>query len=216
MRPVVHTSLAAETIEAVDAGAALLMHTPFRDELSDEQAAHIAKAGVPFVTTVRIFGARIAASKGETRKFDAEMVDLAVLTAFKERPADYDDGVFADMRKNFTNYDKFARANFKKLLAAGATFFVGTDSGTAGSFPGAALHGELEVLAELGAPPLRILAAATSVPATWLEPAGGFGRVAAGKRADLILVRGDPSADITSLDALEEVFLEGDRLIRKR
>ncbi len=64
-------------------------------------------------------------------------------------------------------------------------------------------------------PPLQALRAATSAPAAFLDPSGSFGRIAAGQRADLVLVRGDPTRNIEDLSEIEEVFVGGVRLERQ-
>ena len=91
---------------------------------------------------------------------------------------------------------------------------VGTDSGVHGVFPGASLHSELRTLVRLGMEPLAALRAATSRPADFLDPAATFGRIAPGQRADLLLVRGDPSIRMEALSEIEEVLLAGRRLLR--
>jgi imidazolonepropionase-like amidohydrolase len=57
-------------------------------------------------------------------------------------------------------------------------------------------------------PPAQVLASATGIAAA----AAGLkdrGRVRSGRRADLLLVRGDPSQDAESLDDIEAVILGG-------
>jgi imidazolonepropionase-like amidohydrolase len=83
------------------------------------------------------------------------------------------------------------------LRRAGVRILAGTDAPAPGLTHGLSLHRELELLVRSGLTPLEALAAATSEPAR----AFGFrdrGRVAAGLRADVVLVDGDPSADITA------------------
>ena len=83
-----------------------------------------------------------------------------------------------------------------------------------GVFPGASLHYELRLLVELGMPTAEALKAATSAPAAFLDPAAAFGRIAPGQRADLLMVRGNLVDDIEALMAIEEVFVNGIRLLR--
>jgi imidazolonepropionase-like amidohydrolase len=73
---------------------------------------------------------------------------------------------------------------------------------------------EIEALVGLGIPAEEVLAAATSRATAFLDPSGCFGRVAPGQRADLLLVRGDPTTDITALGDIEAVWLEGVRIAR--
>jgi imidazolonepropionase-like amidohydrolase len=73
---------------------------------------------------------------------------------------------------------------------------------------GASLHRELELLVRCGISPARALAAATAEPARVFGLADR-GRVAAGQRADLVLVSGDPLTDITATRAIERIWRGG-------
>jgi len=99
------------------------------------------------------------------------------------------------------------------LHAAGVPILAGTDAPAPGSWNGASLHGELELLVRAGLAPAEALAAATSVPARifHLEDRG---RVAAGYRADLVLVRGDPTLDVTATRDIVAVWKAGVALRR--
>ena len=80
---------------------------------------------------------------------------------------------------------------------------------------GIALHHELELLVRAGLSPGRgALAAATSVPAQAFGLADR-GRVAPGLRADLLLVDGDPCADITATRNIAAIWRNGARLHRQ-
>jgi len=73
---------------------------------------------------------------------------------------------------------------------------------------GASLHRELELLVRCGISPAQALAAATAEPARVFGLADR-GRVAAGQRADLVLVSGDPLTDITATRAIERIWRGG-------
>jgi hypothetical protein len=75
------------------------------------------------------------------------------------------------------------------------------------------LHRELELLAEAGLAPLNALAAATSVPARVFS-LGDRGRIAPGLRADLLLVEGDPTTDITATRSIVAIWKGGRRVER--
>ena len=80
-----------------------------------------------------------------------------------------------------------------------------------GVFPGPGLHRELRHLVRAGLTPSEAIRAATLDAARFLadgaEP--DFGAVAVGLRADLVLVEGDPSADIAALERIRQVFVGG-------
>jgi imidazolonepropionase-like amidohydrolase len=75
---------------------------------------------------------------------------------------------------------------------------------------GAGLHRELELLVRAGLGNEETLAAATSVPARHFGLTDR-GRIAPGLRADLLLVAGDPTADIRATTAIVEVWRRGVR-----
>jgi len=68
-----------------------------------------------------------------------------------------------------------------------------------------------------GLSPVEVIRAATLLPARFLSRSEDpdFGRVATGKRADLLLVDGDPTADISALADIREVIAGGVRLERE-
>jgi imidazolonepropionase-like amidohydrolase len=100
--------------------------------------------------------------------------------------------------------------NALRLHRAGVTILAGSDC-QSGVFAGAGLHRELAQMVGAGFTPMDAIRAATVDPAIFLsngeEPE--FGIVAVGKRADLLLVEGDPSRDIEALGRIRQVFLEG-------
>jgi imidazolonepropionase-like amidohydrolase len=79
---------------------------------------------------------------------------------------------------------------------------------------GIALHHELELLVRAGLSPTATLAAATSAPAQAFGLADR-GRIARGLRADLLLVDGDPCADITATRNIAAIWRNGARLHRQ-
>jgi imidazolonepropionase-like amidohydrolase len=81
--------------------------------------------------------------------------------------------------------------------------------------PGASLHRELQLLTESGLSPYEAIRAATVNPAVFLRKEQEFGTVAEGKRADLLLVTGDPLQDLTRLKEPAGVMVRGRWLARE-
>jgi hypothetical protein len=96
----------------------------------------------------------------------------------------------------------------RQLRDAHVDVLTGTDAPNPGTTHGASLHRELELLVKAGLTPTEALAAATSVPAKrfGLEDRGS---IAVGKRADLVLVDGDPTKDITATRKIVGVWKTG-------
>jgi len=101
------------------------------------------------------------------------------------------------------------RALVRALYDAGAPLLAGTDAGIGIVRPGTALAGELEELVAAGLPPIAALRAATVSPARLLGVGAELGTIEVGKRADLVLLNGNPLADITRLRAPLGVVLRG-------
>jgi imidazolonepropionase-like amidohydrolase len=103
-----------------------------------------------------------------------------------------------------------ARQTLVQLRDAGATILAGTDAPNPGTAHGVSLHDELALLVEAGLAPAAALAAATSAPARAFR-LDDRGRIATGLRADLLLVEGDPTADIRATRRIAGVWHGGVR-----
>jgi imidazolonepropionase-like amidohydrolase len=99
------------------------------------------------------------------------------------------------------------RRGVRDFVEAGGRVLYGTDLGNQGPPPAADVV-ELRLLAEAGLGAGRALAAATSLTAAHLGVAGA-GRVAGGARADLLVVEGDPVADLRALGRVRLVCRDG-------
>lgn len=106
-----------------------------------------------------------------------------------------------------------ALASVRRLHEHGVPLLAGTDTPNPGAAPGAGLHRELELLVAAGLTPAQALTAATHRPAEVFRLAGR-GRVIAGHQADLLLVDGDPTTDITATRSIVAVWRKGVRFDR--
>jgi cytosine/adenosine deaminase-related metal-dependent hydrolase len=96
------------------------------------------------------------------------------------------------------------------FAAAGGLLIAGPDPvGIAGMVPGFSDHREIELLVEAGFTPLEAIKIATLNGATYLGRADRIGSIAVGKNADLVVIKGDPSARIADIENVEIVFKDG-------
>jgi imidazolonepropionase-like amidohydrolase len=108
-------------------------------------------------------------------------------------------------RKDF----QIAQKNLKKLFDGGVHIGFGTDSGALpGRIPGFAEHHELELMVQAGLKPLQAISAATGENAKLLH-LSDRGTIAVGKRADLVVLDGDPLADIRNTQKIFAVYHDG-------
>jgi imidazolonepropionase-like amidohydrolase len=92
---------------------------------------------------------------------------------------------------------------------AGAKIVVGSHSDVPHAKRGWAYQRELELLVESGLTPMEALVAGTMENARYFHIADRLGSVEAGKLADLVLVEGDPSKDISNMRRIKRVMLNG-------
>lgn len=96
----------------------------------------------------------------------------------------------------------------RQLKAAKVPILAGSDAPNPGTLHGATIHHEMELLVRAGMTPLEALAAATSVPAARFK-LSDRGSIAEGKRADLLLVNGDPTTDIRATRRIARIWKQG-------
>jgi imidazolonepropionase-like amidohydrolase len=113
-----------------------------------------------------------------------------------------------DVESSATGFDEMKR-NVKKLHDAGVLLAAGTDAPYPGVFQGEGIHHELELLVESGMTPLEAIRTATYNAALMMKAENDWGSLQAGRRANVIIVRGNPAQRISDTRNLETVVLNG-------
>jgi len=149
--------------------------------------------------------------EAEKKQRDADEKTRRPRTTFEDRQRANELGLGLEVR----------RSNAQKLIKAGALVTVGTDSywAAAGELsrtpkPRNQDHGmgtimAIEGLVELGMTPSQALGAGTRNGAIAARGLAEFGTVEAGKRADIVLLREDPLADIHNIRKVASVIKDG-------
>jgi hypothetical protein len=115
-----------------------------------------------------------------------------------------------------SDFSPFAAA-FKKemefehaFVQAGGLLLAGLDpTGMGGVIAGFGDQREVELLVEAGFTPLEAIHIATANGAQFLGELDRIGTIAAGKQADLVVIKGDPSKKIEDIENVETVFKDG-------
>ncbi len=98
----------------------------------------------------------------------------------------------------------------RAFVKAGGLLLAGPDpTGYGGVVAGFGDQRELELLVEAGFTPVEAIGIATHNGALYLGELDRIGTLAAGKRADMVLIKGNPAADIADIRAVETVFKDG-------
>lgn len=190
---VAHVVSARTLCTAVAAGVDVVTHTTLTGQLGDACEQLLADRPVTIIPTLTMMRG-VEQSIG--RKLPIRVLSLFV-------PA---------VRMRY----RYAEATVAAFRRAHRTVLAGTDANDNPHSPfnvahGRALHEELERLVGAGLTPIEALRGATSAAAeTFRLP--GRGTIAAGQRADLVLVGGDPSRDITSSRNIRGVWIAGSRV----
>lgn len=200
-----HATNVRDQKDALKAGVDLLVHTVQNAPLDDELVSEI-KEKRPYYTTV--FGLGDRSEVCDQNSFTMQVLSASIIA----------DILATDCKApspNAAKRDEQLKQNFAKMIASGARLVLGTDAGVWPRYSfGSADHHELQRYVEFGVPPAQAIVAATSRPA---EAIGltDVGVLAAGKRADFLVLDANPLDDIRNTRRISSVYLGGARLNRE-
>lgn len=108
--------------------------------------------------------------------------------------------------------DLFAKARKMEVqfVRAGGLLLAGTDpTGAGGVIPGYSDQRQVELLVGSGFTPLEAIRICTLNGATYLGKTRDIGSIAVGKQADLVVIDGNPAANISDIRKVATVFKQG-------
>ncbi|MBZ5557577.1 MAG: amidohydrolase family protein [Acidobacteriia bacterium] len=201
-----HAIQMADQKAVVRAGADVLVHTVQNEQLDDELLA-LLREKKPYWITVIGLGDRSEVCDNDPfvdRTYPAKtLAEIRASTAC------------GPVAPNAANREAILAANLPQYVAAGARLVLGTDAGiTARHAFGWADHHEMSRWVKSGIPPAQAIVAATSRPAELLG-LKDMGTLAAGKRADFIVLNANPLENIRNTREISAVYLDGARLDRE-
>jgi len=100
------------------------------------------------------------------------------------------------------------------IFAAYPHYLAASGAPAMGAMPGISMHTELEMMVRLGLSPREALAAATNnyaIQFGWTE----LGQISPGRRADILVVDGDPTKSILNTRRISGIFLDGNLVDRE-
>lgn len=103
--------------------------------------------------------------------------------------------------------------SLRKLHEAGAIIIAGSDSNMTNKMNnvhhGTSFLTELELMVQAGMTPVEVLQSMGQTPAKYFPFISDRGSIEVGKRADLVLVDGDPTKDISVCRNIKQVWVKG-------
>ncbi len=198
--------------DALTAGVDVLQHvgsarTP---RYPDDLLATIAHKRIPIVQTA---SHRIWVYPA-TRAFPERLSDPRLQ---RDMPAD----VYAELQRSFTDIHRLsyfanigdetrnAERSGSQFIEVGAYMGVGTDAASPLNFHMEAMWREMAALVDLGMTPIQVISAATKVGAEIIDRDSELGTLEPGKLADLIVVDGNPLADINAMKTVVLTMVDG-------
>lgn len=178
---------------ALDAGVDVVTHTTLSSELDHETRELIARNGTVIIPTLGMMDGIVGKVGGSLRmRIIGALVPAARLKY------------------------RFAEATMRAFRDAGSVVLVGTDANDYPDVPhqppfGESLHDELARLVAAGLPPLEALKGATSNAAN-VFGMNDRGRILAGFRADVALIDGDPTSEISVSRRIRGAWIGGRRV----
>ncbi|MGH7649382.1 MAG: amidohydrolase family protein [Gemmatimonadaceae bacterium] len=171
---------------------------PVRELIADLVQHHVA-----ITSTLTVFETFVP---GRPMPPGLDVLDPILREQFEQRYA----AVQHDTSGRFVRIFSHARALEVAFMRAGGLLISGTDpTGGGGVIPGYSNQRELELLVESGLTPLEAIKVGTLNGATFLGRAKDVGSIASGKQADLVVINGDPSVNITDITHVDLVFRQG-------
>ncbi len=198
---VFHISTAKDAGEVIASGADGLVHMYFEGTGGPEFVEAAREAGIFLVPTLAVL--ETIAGTGGGLELAADPLIAPFLTPEQRGGLGQDFG---------RNPDPELMANILagvgELHAAGVPILAGSDAPNPGTTHGASIHRELELLVRAGLTPVEALRAATAAAADAFD-LGDRGRIAAGLKADLVLVQGDATADVRATRNIVTIWKDG-------
>jgi imidazolonepropionase-like amidohydrolase/ABC-type multidrug transport system permease subunit len=216
LRSAVHTGTPQDVEDAVAAGANAVEHGAY-SPLPDAVLSRMARAGTTYDPTLSVVEAQRDLAAGRLDLLRRALVQQAVAPKLLSATAGLIKArKFADDERaaGIDSALNGARANLVRAWKAGVPLVTGSDAGNLLVFHGPTVHRELQLWVEAGVPPTVALQAATSNAARLIGADRRIGLVRAGYDANLLVVDGDPTRDISATERISLVVFRGERLRR--
>jgi imidazolonepropionase-like amidohydrolase/ABC-type multidrug transport system permease subunit len=210
-----HTGSAADAREAAEAGTDTIEHGSLSDLIPNETFTLMKSNAIAYDPTLSVLEGVLDWRTGNTQLLDRALLRQAA-------PADLLRGTRAQLEKSndrnkqaqLRPFFQYANTNLLNAYKAGVTLIAGSDSGNMLVIHGPTIQHELALWVKAGVPPSVALQAATYNAAKALHADNRIGLIQPGHDASLVVLDGDPTVDITSLEHISTVLLRGERISR--
>jgi len=220
LRLIVHATGLKEAKAAVAAGARMLVHSVDDLPVDDEFLQNARRNGTIYCPTLTVLRGYLnmyqAAVSGAPPAVDdphgcvdARTLERVALSAtMKDKtPNPETVGRIAARTKE---RERIMADNLKRVHDAGIPIAMGTDAGNPMTLHGPSVYAEMEAMEAAGLKPLDVLRAATVGSASAVGRGKELGTLQQGKKADLLVLTKDPTADISNVRSIRWVVRGGE------
>ena len=193
-------------------------HIVYDEKRIPEAVALTAKAGIFVIATLDNYAKIVQQAtaldeflKNPNLRYDAPWVQEGFQPENDRYKNSFEPALYPQLRTSLA----FQRKLFKALADGGVPLLCGTDASAVGPVAGFGVHDELQEFVNDGMTAYQALQTATTNPARYFRQDKEWGAIEAGKRADLLLLAGNPLQNIGNTEKIEGVVLQGKWMERK-
>jgi len=220
---IVHATTLREAKVAIRAGASLLVHSIFAEDVDDEFIQLVVDNDVIYTPTIVVgpnwTRAVTSATLGTPNQADdpngcidpgtrEKIANVAAVAPYLSDGQTDEDQARERLAGIEAQLDQ-AKRNLKRMYDAGATIVTGTDSGNPLTLHGPSIYSEMEAMQDAGVPAADVIVMSTRNGARAMDRMDDFGTLESGKIADLLVLNGDPSIDVANFREIEWVMRAG-------
>jgi imidazolonepropionase-like amidohydrolase len=205
---IVHATNLWAAKDALRAGARLLVHSVEDQPVDDEFLALARDAGAFYNPTLTVYEGYAELAERRFRP-DHDMACVDPDTRRKAMLTDSIPGGSTGARARMERAREITLQNVRRVHEAGIPVVLGTDAGNPLTLHGPSVYPEMEAMAAAGLSPMAVLVASTRDAARAMGRAD-FGTLEPGQIADLVVLDGDPLADISNVRTVTLVVRAGE------
>jgi imidazolonepropionase-like amidohydrolase len=213
LRLIVHATELPQAKDALEAGAAVLVHDVYTGTIDDEFLSAAKRNHTIVIPTLTVLEgyADVFSGRSPGLRYPLDCVDtgtrqrleMVLPESLRARGETFWSGPEAKRLRDT------GAGNLKRLYEAGIPIAMGTDAGNPGTAHGPSVYREMEAMQQAGMPAGAVFASATIVAARAMALDGEIGSIASGKRADVVVFEADPTADARNARRIRFVIRNG-------
>ncbi len=214
-RVIIHATELETARLAVESGTDILAHSVFDTDVDDEFIGLLQTRKIIYCPTLLVVGNYGYTFHGQPHltAVDLRIANPEVVgTLFNMQDVEgaLSPAVLARIRALRTpEPPRAAMRNLKRVYDAGIRVAAGTDAGNIGTQHASSLYAEMVAMVESGLTAREVLLTATGGGAELMARSQSLGAIEAGKLADLVILREDPTQDIRAIATVDRVIKDG-------